>query len=135
MSMLLEVAGYLQAQGFGTLGSTIYLHRLQDAGVADFVTCLFQRPGMPGIRVHETPGVLYEQPDLSVLVRGGSNQYATVMQHAQDIHAALGEVTNQYLDGVWYVGIDPVSPPDDQGVDAKARPLILARYSVTKSPS
>jgi hypothetical protein len=130
-----EVAHYLQAQGLGTLGVDLYMHRLQDVGVPAFATCLFQRPGRSGIKTHDAAGVAYEQPDLGVLVRGGANQYATVMQHAQDIHEALAMVANVYLDGVWYVAIDPVSPPQDQGVDSHLRPLILARYGVTKSPS
>jgi len=135
MPFLDEIAHYLQAQSLGTLGVNLFKHRLGDAGVPAFATCLFQRPGMAGIRVHETPGEALEQPDLGVLVRGASDQYATAMQRAQDIHEALAQVVNRSLDGTWYVAIDPVSPPEDQGLDYHARPLILARYNVTKAPS
>src|SRR5215471_3602800 len=132
MSLLHEIGGYLQGLGLGTIGVNLYYHRLSDAGVPAFATCLFQRPGQAGIVIHERPGVAYEMPDLGVLVRGASDQYATAMQRAQDIHEALAEVVNRSLDGTWYVAIDPVSPPEDQGLDYHARPLILARYNVTK---
>jgi len=133
--MLDEISHYLEAQGLGTLGVSLFKHRLGDAGVPAFATCLFQRPGQAGIVIHERPGVAYEMPDIGVLVRGASNQYATAMQHALDIHEALAEVVNMTLDGTWYVAIEPVSPPEDQGLDYHARPLILARYNVTKAPS
>jgi len=133
--MLDEIATYLQGLSLGTIGSDLYKHRLGDAGVPAFATCLFQRPGRAGIVTMEALGVAYEQPDLGVLVRGGSQQYATVMQRAHDIHDALAEVSNQFLSGTWYVAIDPVAPPEDQGVDYHNRPLVLARYTVTKEPS
>jgi len=135
MSLLHEIGAYLQGLGLGTIGTDLYYHRLGDAGVPAFATCLFQRPGRPGIVTMEALGVAYEQPDLGVLVRGGSQQYATVMQRAQDIHDALAEVSNRLLSGTWYVGIEPVAPPEDQGVDYHNRPLVLARYTVTKEPS
>jgi len=133
--MLDEIAAYLQGLSLGTIGSDLYKHRLGDAGVPAFATCLFQRPGRPGIVTMEALGVAYERPDLGVLVRGGSQQYATVMQHAHDIHEALAEVSNRFLSGTWYVAIEPVAPPEDQGVDYHNRPLVLARYTVTKEPS
>jgi len=135
MSLLNEIGAYLQGLNLGTIGVNLYYHRLGDAGVPAFATCLFQRPGRAGIVTMEAVGVAYEQPDLNVLVRGGSQQYATVMQRAQDIHDALSEVSNVFLSGTWYVAIDPVAPPEDQGVDYHNRPLVLARYTVTKEPS
>lgn len=135
MSMLSEVAAYLTAHSLGTLGTDMYLHRLQDVGVPALAVCLFQRPGRPGIRTHDIAGVAYEQPDLSIMVRGGPTQYATAMTRAQDITDALAEVTNTTLSGVRYLSIDVVTPPEDAGVDSHARPLILARFAVTKEVS
>ena len=65
--MVLEDLGqYLQAEGLGTLGTTLFLGGLPvdapNITTSDAITALVETPGFPAEYVHDVVGVSWEQP-------------------------------------------------------------------------
>lgn len=135
MPLLDEVAAYLQAQGLGTVGTDLFKSRLMDINTPAFCTALFETAGIGGQRVHDVAGINLARPGLDVLVRAATDGYAVAEARAVAIHAALAAVANQDLSGTRYLALDPLSPPQNVGMDAHNRVLIEIRFLVTKEPS
>lgn len=91
---LKPVADYLQAQGFGTLGQTIFLNHLP----ADATEAVLIRPRLIGARIdHDLPG--YLKFEFQVIVRGKT--YLPTQTKANQIAKKL-KMAETTL-GVWHV--------------------------------
>src|SRR5262245_45110840 len=105
--MILDDLGlFLQANGFGTLGSSLFLGTLpQDApgaGVQDQVLALFEIPGMPPEKTHDIVGPAVENAAIQCRWRGQPFGYAAIRTQAQAAFILLDSVVNQTINGVWY---------------------------------
>lgn len=105
-----EIGAYLQAEGIGVIGSTLFLGSMpQDepgTGGLDAVLAIIEIPSRPAVRNHDK--TLYELPRLQIQTRGTPYGYPAARQKAQDAWEALEAVTNQALSGVMYLRIEPL---------------------------
>lgn len=103
-----EVGAYLEAQGIGQMGVTLFLGSMpQDepsAGTQDAVVAVLEIPSRPPARSHD-PHIL-ELPRLQIQTRGAPYGYPAARQKAQDAWEALEAVTNQVLSGTTYLRIE-----------------------------
>jgi hypothetical protein len=136
-----DIAVYLQTQGLGTRGSTIFEGRIPpDApggGVADQIIALFSVPGLPPQHVHDIVGPAVEQPMVQVRVRGSAAQggYAAMWALAEQAGRLLDSVRNLSVNGTFYLAImlqqAPVGLPEDQ----YQRPSLVFHVRCTKAAS
>ena len=136
--MLLEDLGnYLQAEGLGTLGTTLFLGGLPvdapNISTLDAITALVETPGFPAEYVHDVVSPSREAPVVQVLTRGAPYDYATARQWAQEIWVALGSIRNQVLSGTFYLGVQPIQSVFKLRDDDFARPLMTCQFKCDKA--
>lgn len=136
--MVLEDLGaYLQAEGLGVLGTTLFLGGLPvdapNVAPLDAITALVETPGFPAEYVHEVVLPSRERPVVQLLTRGAPYDYATARSWAQELWRALGSIRNQALSGTFYLGVQPLDSPFFLRSDDYARPLISFRVRCEKS--
>ena len=137
-----DLAIYLQAQGLGMRGTTIFEGRLPaDApggGVADALIVLFPVPGLSPLHVHSIVGPGVEQPVVQVRIRGGTTQgaYAAMWATAEQAFVALDSISNQAINGTFYQRIMALQSPFALPEDEYGRPtLIFNVRCVRESPT
>ena len=134
-----DIALYLQAQGLGTRGTTIFEGRLPPeppgSGIADQILVLFSVPGLGVLHVHDDPGASVEQPVVQVRVRGSAAQggYAAMWARATQAFTALDSVRNQTLSGTFYQAILALQSPFGFPEDQYERPFVLFNVRCLKS--
>lgn len=120
-----ELAGYIAAQGLGTLGTSLFLGRLPPT--PDGVIVLRESGGPPPVTTFDAS---YERPTLQVLVRGGV--YASTRLQAERLYQALTTVANTSINGVWYAYVTPDGPPTLLELDETGRPIFVFNLEVEK---
>jgi len=129
MPVLDELGTYLQANGFGTLGQTIFLGTIPadapGAGVQDAVLGLFEIPGLPSENTHDLLGPSVEQPHVQLRWRGAPYGYAAARTQAGNAYRLLGSVVNQVLSGAFYQQIIPMQSPYGVPPDEWNRPFLV----------
>jgi Bacteriophage minor capsid protein len=135
--LLEELGNYLQAEGLGTLGTTLFLGGLPvDAphiSTQDAITALVETPGFPAEYVHDVVPPARESPVVQLLTRGAPYDYATARAWAQDIFLALGSIRNQTLSGTFYLSCIPVQSVFKLREDDFARPLMTCQFRIDKA--
>ena len=126
--MLLDELGlFLQQQGHGTLGTTLFRGKLPlDApglSVADQVIALIPVPGLPPVREHGL--TRFEQPVVQVLTRGAQYGEEAAFAKAQATWLSLDGLSNVVLSGVTYLWIMAMQSPYYLRVDDWGRPHVL----------
>jgi hypothetical protein len=102
--------------------------------VQDVVLGLIEVPGLPGIRVHDLPGVSIRQPVVQLRWRGAPYGYQAARQQAEAAHVLLAEVVNQTINGTFYLNILTLHDPYGQPADEWNRPYVIAEYLCAKAP-
>ena len=132
-----ELGQYLQAEGLGTLGTTLFLGGLPvdapNLPTQDAITALVETPGFPAEYVHDVATPSRDRPVVQVLTRGAPYDYATARAWAQDLWMALGRIRNQALSGTWYLGVQPIQSVSKLRDDDFARPLVSFQVSIDKA--
>ena len=136
--MLLDDLGlYLQTEGLGTLGITLFLGGLPvdapNATTPDAITALVETPGFATQYVHTPTGVSWEQPVLQTLTRGAPYDYAGARAWAQDIFLALGRIGNQTLSGTYYFWVVPLQSIFKLRDDDFSRPIMTGQFRCGKA--
>ena len=136
--MILEDLGlYLQTEGLGTLGTTLFLGGLPvdapNIATVDAITALVETPGFPAEYVHGVVGVGSEQPVVQTLTRGAPYDYAGAREWAQDIYLALGRIRNQTLSGTYYFWIMPLQSIFKLRDDDYSRPIMTVQFRCRKA--
>lgn len=136
--MLLEDLGtYLQAEGLGVLGTTLFLGGLPvdapNVSTQDAITALVETPGFPAEYVHDVGGVQWEQPVLQTLTRGAPYDYAGAREWAQAIYLALGRIRNQVLSGTYYFWVMPLHSVWKLRDDDYSRPIMTFQVRIGKA--
>lgn len=126
--MLLDELGvFLQQQGHGILGTTLFRGKLpMDApgvNVQDSVTALIPLSGEPPQRTHA--GERYTVPHVRIDVRGAQYGEEAALAKAQAIWEDLDGVTNQVLSGVRYLSIFALNNPFPLRIDELGRPIVI----------
>lgn len=137
MALLEELGGYLQTEGLGTLGTTLFLGGLPvdapNISTQDAITALVETPGFPAEYVHDVVSPSRDEPVLQILVRGAPYDYAAAREWAQDIWMALGSIRNQALSGTWYLGVRPIQAVFKLRDDDYARPILTCQFRIDKA--
>lgn len=132
MSALSEIGHFLESQGLGTQGSTLFLGSRPDA--PDTVLAVYQYPsGSSPEYVQESFGPIAEKVQIQVVAR--SRDYAEAEQLAYQAWSALAAVTNAILSGTKYRKIIPNSSPGLLGRDTDDRLLVSFNATVDKEVS
>jgi hypothetical protein len=122
MAVLDELASYLQAEGLGTVGTSIFKGSIPLNG-PDTLVALIEIPGFPPTHAHDA--TRYEQPVLQVAVRGSAHGYATARQQAQDAWNVLDGVHNVVLSGTAYLWLQALQSPYWLKSDDFHRPVFV----------
>lgn len=137
MAVLDDLGTYLQTQGLGTLGTTLFRGGIPldvpEVVMQDALVALVETPGLPPNYVHSTLGPDWEQPVVQTLVRGGPYGYAAARTVAQNVFLALGRIANQSLSGTWYLWVLPLQSPFLLRTDESARPILACQFRCAKS--
>lgn len=128
--MLLDDIGlYLQTQGLGTLGTTLFLGSIPldtpELSIVNSLIALLETPGLPPERVHDGPAASIEQPVIQVLVRGEPHGYEAARALSEDLYRTLDGLTNITMQGTLYLWLLAQQPPFLLRWDAMARPVIV----------
>jgi hypothetical protein len=123
--LLDELATYLQAEGIGTLGTSLFKGSIPLSDAQDALVALIETPGLPPVRSHDMPPARYEQPVLQVATRGQPYGYAAARQKAQDAWDVLDGVANATLSGTLYLWIEALQSPFWLRTDDLERPLVV----------
>jgi len=129
MPILEEIGLFLQDNGFGTLGQSIFLGSLPldppGSGVQDAVLALFEIPSLPPELIHTLLGPAVEQAAIQCRWRGAPYGYAVARTQAGNAFRLFGTVVNQVIHGVFYRQILLLSSPHGLPQDQWNRPSIV----------
>jgi len=125
MSTILEAVGnYLVAQGYGTLGTDIFLGLMPDK--PDVCIGVYENEG--GTPDFTMGNVLFDNPSIQIIVRSAPEDYPTARDTAQSIRLLLSQVSNATLSGITVLRIAPVSSLLPMGGDTNDRPHVSANF-------
>jgi len=122
MSTAIDIAIYLEAQAFGTVGTDIFYGYLPpDVTPA---ICIYDTSGRPS----ELHGI--EQPNFQITVRNTS--YASASSTIDSIQTLLQNLTNTILNGTFYINIQNLQAPFSAGWDVEKRIEFKQNYTTQK---
>jgi hypothetical protein len=137
MAVLDDLGQYLQGEGLGVLGTTLFLGGLPvdapNITSQDAITALVETPGFPPEYIHNDVVPSREMPVVQILTRGAPYDYATARAWAQDLWLALGSIRNQTLSGTFYLGVQPIQAVFKLRDDDYARPIMTCQFRCDKS--
>ena len=130
-----EIAAFLQARGFGTVGGangTIFIGNAPDS--PDNIVYIHEETGRPGVEtMGHTPPVL-GRPRFTVTVR--NLDYETGRSLANQIYLALSAVVGDSVGGYSYTRIRALGEPSEhpRGRDLDNRWRFVTRYEAWRTP-
>jgi hypothetical protein len=124
---LLEAVGtYLQTQGRGTLGTSLFLGLLPTT--PDVCTAVYESGGGAPVETMGAGAIAVDVIQLQVITRAGRDDYVTGRDTAVAIRSLLGSVSGQTLSGISVLRISAESWVMPMGVDNLDRPKFSTRY-------
>ena len=129
--ILTEIGNYLVAQGFGTLGTTLFLSQLPDG--PDTLIGVLESPG--GEPEFVLGQVLPRRENSRIQVLNRAPLWLTARTTAEAISLSLGSVVNQTLSGTYYLAITPSRPPTQLQWDATRGVVFTSTFECKKSIS
>src|SRR5215212_1460575 len=127
--LLTEIAAHLQAEGLGTLNTSIFFS-LPDT--PDNVIVIYQNPGEIGIHVRGRANPVIELPRFQIAVRDKST--ANAYAKCERVYRALDGFAG-VLSGVGYARIAALQPPFYLNRDESGRTSVTNNYRVSKELS
>jgi len=100
----------------------------------DRAAALYQLPGAPQQRGLGNT-VMWENPRLRVRIRGPVNNFVEAKLDSDHIRDLLRVVTNQMVNGTFYMSIRPAGEPAAESLDPNNRPVYYTEYEIMKYPS
>lgn len=139
MSVLEELAQYLEDAGVGTVATDIFGNGIPEDDpndpVSDTLLALEETPGLPPSFVHGGDGVDFENPSVQVYARAGEHDYDAAKTLAMAAFTALNKITNETLSGTRYLSVRAVQSPYSIGVDDNGRHIITFSVNCSKDVS
>lgn len=126
MTILEVVGNFLEDNGFGTLGTDIFLGILPES--PDACIGVFEYGGQTPMFTMGTAGIQVDMPSLQIQVRATRDDYPTARDEAESARQLLAKVTNQTIEGIRVLRIEPSSSIVPIGVDENHRPVISANF-------
>lgn len=127
----LELAEYLEDEGVGTVGTTLFAGELP-AGIVNGMA-LTQYPGAPPELTCGSNGWTLEFSRLQFIVRNTSE--ATALTNAKNAAAAFTKVKNQTIEAVYYRSVNVLQSPGLLYRDENNRPVYGFNLEAEKVPS
>lgn len=129
-----EIASYLEAQGVGVVGTSIFKGSKANVptGAGPYLS-LTETGGSAPTRVHNKRGANTQRPTAQILVR--AQNYLVARSMSKAAYEALDGVFNTVLSGVFYQSITTRQEPTDIGLDAEKRPMISFNIQAEKQSS
>jgi Bacteriophage minor capsid protein len=131
--LLDAIAAHLEANGHGTVGTSIYKSQFSDE--TDAAVCVFEYPGRQSDKAFGTT-IICENARFQILVRSGRegviNAYSTARTKAEAIYTLLDGAGNLTLSGINYLYIEALQPPFALEKDANGRWMIVCNYEARK---
>lgn len=127
--LLTEIAAYLQAEGLGTLNTSIFFS-LPDT--PDNVIVIYQNPGEQGLHVRGQANAVIELPRFQIAVRDKST--ANAYAKCERVYRALDGFEG-VLSGVGYGRIAALQTPFFLNRDETGRTSVTNNYRVFKEKS
>jgi hypothetical protein len=128
MSVLDDLGLYLQENGFGQLGSTIFLGVLPSEPVS--YLALTEEYGYDVYYTLEEVQMRYEEPRL--IVWSKNPRYEVARSIAQDVYKLFGAIHNQTINGIRYLSCKPEHPPYFNEIDPQRNVFIIFYMEVCK---
>ncbi|MGE3510707.1 MAG: minor capsid protein [Vicinamibacterales bacterium] len=108
MSFMTDIADLLVYAGAGIKGTSIFVGRMPDS--PDECVSVMPYQGLPPMYVQERSGPAYQRPSFQVLIRGARDSTLATEARAAAIHDYLAAVSNQSVNGTFYLAIRPNAP-------------------------
>ena len=128
MALLDDLAGYMQAQGLGTVGTDIFKGGLTPAPVAQYA--LVESGGQVPLRELDND-LPVDQPTVQVLSRAES--YNVASSRSWNAYYAFDTVLEQIISGTVYKVTEPQQPPfpvDWRRLNGEDRPIFVFNLQV-----
>jgi hypothetical protein len=133
MSFPEDLVAQLVAEGVGTPAVNIFVSNLTATGRLPQPHLLITETGGSGpINTQNILGDSYETPSAQILARGAD--YADVRLMSERAYNALVKVSNQSLNGTWYLDIQGLQKFIDLGLDENSQVRIAFNVLATKRP-
>jgi hypothetical protein len=116
MTVLTELAAYLETEGHGVVGTSIFIGRMPEA--PNTAVALYEYTGLPGTYAHDEATPMVEYPNVQVNVRAAD--YATGRNLIEAIYTSM-HLSNTDLSGTRYLLVRPYQAPYYLRRDANER--------------
>ena len=124
MSLLNDMADYLEAQGVGTKATNIFMSYMPES--PDALSVLYDHGGPAPLILGN--GLRQESPELQVLTR--ALDYPTAETAARAVYTALLGCREQTINGTRYISVLPISQPFFLERDHIPRVIFSCNYSL-----
>lgn len=134
MSMLDDIAEYLEDQNIGTVAVDIFCDYMPET--PDAVIAIFDYPSVPPQHTMGDSGPVLQHHRLQVLVRGAEGGTGTVAarDQARAIYDLLVTQVGTTINNKLYVDIAAVEEPHLLDRDSSQRATYAVNFDVTKEP-
>jgi len=132
MSFPEDLVACLAAAGVGTPAVDIFVSNKTATGKGLTHLLITETGGSGPLRTQNARGDSYETPSAQILARGAD--YVTVRDMSARAYNALVQVSNQQLNGTWYLDIQGLQKFIDLGLDENSQVRIAFNVLATKRP-
>ena len=131
MSMVDDIAAFLQAAGHGTLATDLYKRHLPND--PDDAVCVIQGEGDMPEYIQENMDIEIEHPSLQILSRSLNPRTAETVLDGP--YRELMRIRNQIIEGTRYISIRPTMTPSVVDRDDNGRFIARCDFEVRKELS
>lgn len=127
MATILESVGdYLQAQGHGTLGTSLFLAVMPET--PDAVVAVYESTGLSPMETMGAAAFVIDQPEIQVIVRAARGDYPGARDKADTIRRLLAAITETSISGIHIMRIRPDGAVLPMGEDENGRPMVSVNF-------
>jgi hypothetical protein len=126
MSWIESIAEYLEDNNYGVAGTSLFIGQIPDVSAGVLLT---EYDG--NIIETNASGIALYQPSLQIRVHGEPEDYTTPRDKLKAIQAALAGITNQTVNGTYFLRIKPSTTILSLGQDEALAFQFSANFEVT----
>lgn len=126
-TLLDDVGTYLQTNGVGTIGTTLFLSYMPEA--PDLCVAVYEFVGLqPMQTMSGAADVKNERPRLQIAARGAPQDYVAARAKVQTCYGLLCNLVDSVLGTTRYISFVPIDSPAPIGRDDSQRPTIVCNF-------
>lgn len=126
MTVLEAIGDYLQTNGHGTLGTSLFLGRMPET--PDACVTVFEYEGAAPLEAFGAGASIVDLPRIQVVVRGARDDYPGARDKAAAIRDALASITEQSISNVRVMRVKALGHVLPLGYDSQDRPTIAVNF-------